>query len=354
LGQFVVKTMKYSKHGRIAETECFRAAHRFRYGNDPDWFRFSGNCDSATFLASRSHKVKKAEAMPSSMPIRFALPFAALLGAAWVSVAPLQAEDFTFRRIAVAPPGSGPRINVQIDPEEQARRLALPAASAALPQPSGGGVAGSVEAPSARFGWFWARVPAARDASQGRFLLAMQALRSPPDGEAVPEPRTQHLQLIAEAHGPAILRATIGTQVSPALALAIIAVESSGRAQAVSHAGAQGLMQLIPATATRFGVSDAFDPVDNIRGGVAYLDWLLNEFDRDIVLALAGYNAGEGAVRRNNGVPPFAETRDYVPRVLAAWNVARGLCTTQPDLPTDGCVFAVSQRRAEAPVAGGG
>jgi soluble lytic murein transglycosylase-like protein len=101
-------------------------------------------------------------------------------------------------------------------------------------------------------------------------------------------------------------------------------------------------MQLMPATAERFGVEDAHDPAQNIRGGVAYLSWLLRHFDGDAVLALAGYNAGEGAVQRNDGVPPFAETRDYVPKVLAAWRVARGLCRTPPELPGDGCVFAVS------------
>ena len=281
--------------------------------------------------------------MPSSMPTRLFFLCAALSGVAGASVGAALAEDFTFRRIAVAPPDSGPRITVQIDPEEQARRLALPAARPVPATPGQTGLPADV--PTARFGWFWTRVPTARDATEGRFLLAMQSLRNAPQGQSVPEPRMQHLQQIAEAHGPAILRATIGTRVSPALALAVIAVESSGQAEAVSHAGAQGLMQLIPATASRFGVGDSFNPVENIRGGVTYLDWLLNEFDHDIVLALAGYNAGEGAVRRNNGVPPFSETRDYVPRVLAAWNVARGLCTTQPDLPSDACVFAVSQRR---------
>ncbi|HHX91269.1 MAG TPA: lytic transglycosylase domain-containing protein [Paracoccus sp.] len=266
------------------------------------------------------------------------LRFCACVGAMGLCLSPASAEDFTFRRIAVAPPDSGPRITVQIDPEEQARRLAIAPRPAILPD-----AAAPADLPTARFNWFWTRVPAARDATEGRFLLAMQSLRNPPQGQSVPEPRMQHLQRIIEAHGPAILRASVGTNVSPALALAVIAVESSGRVDAVSHAGAQGLMQLIPATARRFNVGDSFDPVENIRGGVAYLDWLLSEFDRDVVLALAGYNAGEGAVRRNNGVPPFAETRDYIPRVLAAWNVARGLCTTRPELPGDGCVFAVSR-----------
>ena len=126
---------------------------------------------------------------------------------------------------------------------------------------------------------------------------------------------------------------------SPAFVLAVIAIESAGQTDAVSHAGAVGLMQLIPATAARFGVEDSRDPSQNVKGGVAYLDWLLNEFDNDPVLALAGYNAGEGAVRKHQGVPPFNETRAYVPKVLAAWNVARSMCLTPPVLVSDGCVF---------------
>lgn len=99
-------------------------------------------------------------------------------------------------------------------------------------------------------------------------------------------------------------------------------------------------MQLMPATAARFGVSDSKEARENIRGGVAYLDWLLRRFDQDAVLALAAYNAGERAVDKHGGVPPFAETRAYVPKVIAAWNVARKLCMTPPELVTDGCVFA--------------
>ena len=121
----------------------------------------------------------------------------------------------------------------------------------------------------------------------------------------------------------------------------MISVESSGRADAVSGAGAEGLMQLMPATAARFGVNDSMVPEDNIKGGVAYLDWLLGQFDGDPILALAGYNAGEGAVQRSEGVPNYAETRDYVPKVLAAFSVAKGLCNTPPVLISDGCVFNV-------------
>ena len=98
----------------------------------------------------------------------------------------------------------------------------------------------------------------------------------------------------------------------------------------------------MPATAARFGVSDSMNAGQNIKGGVAYLAWLLNRFNNDPVLVLASYNAGEGSVQRHNGVPPFAETLDYVPKVLAAWQVAKGLCRTPPELITDGCVFNVN------------
>lgn len=284
--------------------------------------------------------------MPSSLPrplLRPTLAFGAAVLAFVLLLAPTMADEFTFRRIGVAPQTGSARITVQIDPVEQARRIAPPAAT---PQPLAPRLpdetsAASPTPESARFGWFWTRVRPGLDQGEGRFLAAMEALRDMPEGSRVPVPSVQHLQDIAAAQGARILGATIGTNVSPALALAVISVESAGRATAISHAGAQGLMQLIPATAARFGVTDSNDPTQNIRGGVAYLDWLLSEFDRDIVLALAGYNAGEGAVRRNNGVPPYAETRDYVPRVLAAWDIARGLCATPPQLPSDGCVFAI-------------
>ena len=136
------------------------------------------------------------------------------------------------------------------------------------------------------------------------------------------------------------MRETVGTRVSPALVLAVMAVESGGRVDAVSRAGAQGLMQLMPATAARFGVSDAFDADQNVAGGVAFLDLLVGMFDGDPILVLAGYNAGENSIADNNGVPPYAETRDYVPKVLEAFRTARALCLTPPELISDGCVFA--------------
>lgn len=251
---------------------------------------------------------------------------------------PAPFRDFTFRRVTVGAPAAGARrITVQIDPEEQARLLAI---NPALP-PAPDRPAPSDPVATGVYDWFWQAVSPARGPVPGRFQTALAALDAAQAGQGSAPPRLQALQDIAAAHGPDILRATIGTGVSPALVLAVIAVESAGRTDAVSPKGAQGLMQLIPDTAARFGVTDATDPAQNIRGGVVYLDWLLARFDGDPLLALAGYNAGEGAVERNDGVPPFAETRAYVPKVLRAWQVARGLCVTPPELPGDGCVFNV-------------
>lgn len=105
------------------------------------------------------------------------------------------------------------------------------------------------------------------------------------------------------------------TQLSPQLIHSVIGVESNYDPYAVSPKGAFGLMQLIPSTARRFGVSDVFDPADNIRGGARYLKYLLELYKGDNALALAAYNAGEGAVARYGGIPPYAETRSYVTRV---------------------------------------
>ncbi|HET7655778.1 MAG TPA: lytic transglycosylase domain-containing protein [Luteimonas sp.] len=113
--------------------------------------------------------------------------------------------------------------------------------------------------------------------------------------------------------------------VDEAVVRAIIHAESSFNPRAVSRVGAQGLMQLMPATAERFGVSDAFDAAQNIRGGVKYLAWLLKRFDGNLRLAAAGYNAGEGAVDKYDGVPPYKETQRYVQRVGVLADRYRGL-----------------------------
>ena len=104
-------------------------------------------------------------------------------------------------------------------------------------------------------------------------------------------------------------------RISPLFALAIIRAESNFDPNAISAKNAQGLMQLIPETSARFNVRKPFDPVQNVRGGLAYLRWLLAYFRGDVALVAAAYNAGEGTVERYRGVPPFAETRAYVQRI---------------------------------------
>ncbi|WP_306590669.1 transglycosylase SLT domain-containing protein [Geothrix sp. 21YS21S-4] len=100
------------------------------------------------------------------------------------------------------------------------------------------------------------------------------------------------------------------------LARAVIQAESAFNYRARSRAGALGLMQLMPSTAERFGVLDPFDPRQNISGGVKYLKWLHDYYEGDLTRVVAAYNAGEGAVNRHKGIPPYRETQAYVPRVL--------------------------------------
>jgi hypothetical protein len=266
-----------------------------------------------------------------------------MMGAADIRAESRLQPDFTFKRVGV-PKSGGLRITVQVDPNAAPATMFAPkptqtaalvmtpdGATARVPQPSG-------------LAWFWSTIsPDLADSGPGRLHDALSVIAQPPAGKSVPAPRLQSLQDIAAAHGIEILKATVGTKVSPALVLALISVESAGNAQAVSGAGAQGLMQLMPDTAARFSVTDSLSPAQNIKGGVAYLDWLMNKFDGDPIMVLAGYNAGEGSVRDNKGVPPFPETRGYVPKVLAAFAVARGLCLTPPELVSDGCVFAVNK-----------
>ena len=253
--------------------------------------------------------------------------------------------DFTFKRVGV-PKTGGSRITVQVDPDAPSAMMRLPRPKADTPVDAEVMLAlapAVPQAPSA-LDWFWSTIsPDLAASGPGRLQQALSVIAQPPDGKAVPAPRLQALQDIAAVHGIEILKATIGTKVSPALVLALISVESAGNPQAVSRSGAQGLMQLMPDTAARFNVANSLAPDQNIKGGVAYLDWLMNKFDNDPILVLAGYNAGEGSVRDNKGVPPFPETRGYVPKVLAAFAVAKGLCLTPPELVSDGCVFAVSR-----------
>ena len=126
--------------------------------------------------------------------------------------------------------------------------------------------------------------------------------------------------------------------INPRLAMAVIRAESNFEPSAVSPKNAQGLMQLIPETSIRFNVKKPFDPEQNIRGGLAYLRWLLAYFQGDVVLVAAAYNAGEGAVNRYRGIPPFMETRDYVKRIVELFKKAehpydQSVTTPSPEMP---------------------
>jgi soluble lytic murein transglycosylase-like protein len=127
----------------------------------------------------------------------------------------------------------------------------------------------------------------------------------------------------AEPLGAVIDRIAREHEMDPLLVRSMISVESDFNPSAVSHKGAQGLMQLIPETARRFGVANVFNPIENIEGGVKYLKHLLELHGGNFALALAAYNAGEGAVAQYGGIPPYPETRNYVHQVWKRWGEAR-------------------------------
>jgi soluble lytic murein transglycosylase-like protein len=149
------------------------------------------------------------------------------------------------------------------------------------------------------------------DPRTGRLVRTVIRQRPATASVAAAAPSAPLSQTLAETVG----RIARENQIPSQLVHSVIQVESNYDPDAVSPKGAQGLMQLIPSTARRFGVSNVFDPADNIQGGARYLKYLLGIYKGDQSLALAAYNAGEGAVSRYGGVPPFPETQDYVAKV---------------------------------------
>jgi soluble lytic murein transglycosylase-like protein len=121
-----------------------------------------------------------------------------------------------------------------------------------------------------------------------------------------------------------IMESAQRNKIDPLLLYSIMHQESSFKRRAISPKGARGLMQLMPGTAARFGVSNIFDPKQNIEGGARYVNFLLNRFNGDVSLTLAGYNAGEGAVDKYGWrIPPYAETQEYVRRISRRYNLLR-------------------------------
>jgi hypothetical protein len=143
--------------------------------------------------------------------------------------------------------------------------------------------------------------------------------------------------LFTSAYNEYIIEAARKFDVDAALVSAVIKAESDYNPRIVSHKGARGLMQLMPATAKRFGVTNSFDPRENIHGGTRYLRWLLKKFDGNADLAVAAYNAGEGNVWKYDGVPPFRETVNYINRI--AKHIRKAIenevipRTNEPDAP---------------------
>ena len=136
--------------------------------------------------------------------------------------------------------------------------------------------------------------------------------------------------------------------VDPRFIHAVIKQESKYDPKAVSYVGAEGLMQMMPATAKRFGLKDPFDPKANVEAGTKYLKWLLKRFDGDVSLALAGYNAGEGSVDKYKGIPPYSETQNYVKKIVNTYGK-----TYHPVLPPDDAKLAFHlNSEASAPTSG--
>jgi len=240
--------------------------------------------------------------------------------------------DFTFKTVKPPAKGTQKLITIQISPDTQP--TTLPGATTPPPK-SGGPVVQTMDA------WFWDKISPRLDAAApGRFGQALDVLAATPRAALPAAPALDGLHRLVADYGTDILVATLGKAVSPALVLALIAVEREKTPLRLSGpAQAADLMHPAPDISADFKPTDPADPAQNINAGVAHLERLLRRFANDPILALAAYQAGPAAITANNGVPPFAETRDFVPRVLVAFQVAKTLCITPPQLYSDGCVF---------------
>ncbi len=172
--------------------------------------------------------------------------------------------------------------------------------------------------------------------SGGRLRLPLERIERVVDDEIAPEPERAAAEIEqgaagfvvrfdeaqrrpATSWGDLIYDAARKHEMNPELVVAVVRAESAFDARAVSNKGARGLMQLMPATGRRFGLRTAelYDPAKNVDAGVRYLRWLADRFDDDLARILAGYNAGEGAVERYGGVPPYRETQRYIRRIYS-------------------------------------
>lgn len=167
--------------------------------------------------------------------------------------------------------------------------------------------------PAVAAGWF-KRAATDGDPAAARMLTVLAAVQPRQDPHCTPlalqnPPDRQQIELWVRIWAPAY-------GLDADLVLEVIRAESGFNPQARSHRDARGLMQLIPATARRFGVTDIWDPSQNMHGGMAYLQWLVQRFDGEVQLVLAAYNAGENAVESYQGIPPYRETRNYIKRIV--------------------------------------
>jgi Soluble lytic murein transglycosylase and related regulatory proteins (some contain LysM/invasin domains) len=185
--------------------------------------------------------------------------------------------------------------------------------------------------------------------TQFTFAVALLSISSQGIAGSCDQQHPNVLRQKAHPYHHEITQAAIKYRVSPALIKAVITAESCFRNEAKSHKGAGGLMQLIPATARRFGVNDRFNPAENIDGGTRYLRWLLNRYNGSIPHAIAAYNAGEGRVDQYGANVPIVETAVYTKRVLNAYGKLASNGRSQQPRPAQPQLIKASYKAAPKP-----